>query len=449
MAPESKPLPYKTLFEIPGFAGLRDVTNTFGIELTVHGGFVRRLMTVFRKSETEQRYPEEVAFFSSDIDVIHSGTMTQTPGITEAVISAIPFGESIRWQVKSSEENAVFESAMPFNGIVPANLMSITTSQNWGVRDEWHGQVDIRGRKYRYIRNGFYKKSPLYQAGRDLEVFSALLYFKVLVDDLIVGADLEKQPGLNDAKTVIHSACSSSLMLGSLQESAYLRARFLYLIKDIRALALSSSDWKHQVEAFGLDRLVEYLQEDAMFNLGKQVGELVQQKRTVTISARLAGDQYRLEESEESWQFNDNAAKQLEETFARYSNSIVEKQEPELGDGQRVVCSSPSLSINQGRSSSSQSGESTHEFFHFAVPISVKQDKSWLASGNSEFAVLVELSSSLRQSNIGKPVILSVPSVCTVVARENEGMMYVRVNAFGFLENSPALTRTPAEETVG
>jgi pimeloyl-ACP methyl ester carboxylesterase len=445
LASEPSPLPYKNLYEVPGFAGLRDVTQSFDIEIMVHGGFVRRIVTASRKPELDPIYPEEVTFFCSDIGVVHSGSTAQTPAVTEAIIQAIPFGESIRWQVKSSEENAIFDAAMPFNGIVPANLMSITTSQDWGIKDEWHGQVDIWTRKYRYVRNGFYKDSPLHRAGRDLEIFSALLYFKVLVDDLILGEDLENQPGLGAAKTVIHSACSSTVMIESLQESAYLRARLLYLMKDIRALALNSSDWKDQVDQFGLDRLLDYLQEDEMFNLGKQVTELVRENRTVTISARLGGDRYRMEESQEEWLFGDDATKPLEETLAKYSNTIADEQRPELGIGQRTVCASPALSLNQGRSSSSRSGDSVHEFFHFAVPVPRHQNRDL---SESEFAVLLDLSSSGEGADGGRRVILSVPSVCATVKRKNEGMLYVRVNAFGFLENSMALTRTPPEGQV-
>ena len=66
----ARALPCKTLYEVPGFDCLREVTKQFGIELTIHGGFVRRLVTAFRESGDELEHPEELAFFSSDIDVI-------------------------------------------------------------------------------------------------------------------------------------------------------------------------------------------------------------------------------------------------------------------------------------------------------------------------------------------------------------------------------------------
>jgi pimeloyl-ACP methyl ester carboxylesterase len=445
---KSEAVNIRNLYDVPGFAGLRKVTSAFGIELTVHGGFIRRLITMLRKSDSSIPHPEELAFFSSDVDVVHSGKSSQTPEISDALIEAIPFGESIRWQIKSAEEFSIFDAATPLNGIVPANLMSLNTRETWGIKDEWHGQQDIRQRLYRYIRNGFYKKSPLFQAGRDLEIFSALLYFKILVDEMIFAKELENQPGLDDAKTVLHSACSSSSMLAALQESAYLRARLLYLMKDIRALALDGFNWKIQMTAFGIDRLVEYLSKDEMFGLGKQLAELVGNDQPVTISARLGGDQYRLKGSTEAWQVGEEAANQFEVSAAKLSRDIAVPVLPKLGDGQKVIFSSPPLRINQGKSESSRVGRTIHEFLHFTIPLEGDAARQLAQSPDSAFAVLLGMTSSSEEYKRGTPVLLSVPSVCSVVANGQNGMLYVRINALGFLERSMALTKTPSEDDV-
>ena len=39
------------LYEVPGFDSLREVTEKFAIELTIHGGFVRRLVTALLEEE--------------------------------------------------------------------------------------------------------------------------------------------------------------------------------------------------------------------------------------------------------------------------------------------------------------------------------------------------------------------------------------------------------------
>src|SRR5580704_7287290 len=98
----------RTLYDIPGFAGLRNVTTRFRCQLTVFGGFVRRICTYLRNNDTLPD-PEELAQFSSDIDMVHSGKALDTAELSAAVIEAVPFGEAIRWQIRSIEENAVFE----------------------------------------------------------------------------------------------------------------------------------------------------------------------------------------------------------------------------------------------------------------------------------------------------------------------------------------------------
>jgi hypothetical protein len=105
----------QTLYDIPGFDGLRDVTRRFGCDLTVHGGFVRRLATWLRDHDNLPD-PEELSIFSSDIDMVHSGTTADTEAISTAVIEAVPFGEAIRWQIRSVEENAIYAASTPYNG---------------------------------------------------------------------------------------------------------------------------------------------------------------------------------------------------------------------------------------------------------------------------------------------------------------------------------------------
>jgi hypothetical protein len=347
----------QTLYDVPGFDGLREVTRQFHCELVAHGGFVRRIATWLRDRDSLPE-PEELSSFSSDIDLIHTGRPANTEAISAAIIDSIPFGEAIRWQIRSVEESDIFDASMPFNGIIPANLMSLTTSTPWGIRDQWHAtDLDIANRKYRYIRNGFYTRSPLFRSGRDLEIFSALLYFKILVEDVPFNRDFGDQPGLNDAKQVVHSACSSLAAITSLQESAYLRARLIYLMKDLRSLQVRSDAWREQIPAFGLDRLADYLNDDEMFGLGEQVSSLLTTSGPIIISARLGGDQYRLPDSTAPWSFDFNPSHQFKspEASAQLTAPLGIYQRS-LGPGQTIVATSPRIPINPGVSSSSKIG---------------------------------------------------------------------------------------------
>ena len=437
----------QTLYDIPGFGRLRDVTRRFGCDLTAHGGFVRRVATWLRDHDNLPE-PEDLSTFSSDIDIVHFGKAADTEAISAAVIEAVPFGEAIRWQIRSVEENAMYEASAPYNGITPANLMSLTTSLPWGIKDEWHAMEDIEKRRYRFIRNGFYNQSPLFKAGRDLEIFSALLYFKVLIEDVPYNRDFKKQPGLDNAKQVVHSVCSSSTMIIALEENAYLRARLLYLLKDLRALQISPYAWRHEVPEFGLDRLAEYLdEEDEMFGLGERVSWLIETSAPMMISARLGGDQYRLPDSTDSWSFDIEASHEFRtQVQTKLFEGPVGLYRRVLAPGQAIIASSPRIPVNPGVSSSSKIGKITHEFFHAAIPFDPANAKHVAQFSPSDLSVLMELAPS--GENAGAPVVVSIPSVCSVKVDGDNATLYVRANALGFLEESERLTQCPIEQTV-
>jgi pimeloyl-ACP methyl ester carboxylesterase len=391
--------------------------------------------------------PEELASFSSDIDVIHSGKTEDTVAITSALIASIPFGESIRWQVKSSKENSVFEASLPFNGVIPVNLMSLSTFGTWGVKDEWHGTNDIETGKYRYLRNGFYSDSPLFKMGRDVELFSALLYFKALVEDISFKSrnELDAQPGLSEAKTVVHASCSSNALLMSLQESSYLRARLLYLLKDLRSRELVRSQWKEDVPLFGLDRLVEYLKDDAMFGLGGQVSRLFEDGGSIVISARLGGDQYRLPHTTEGWRIGGSSSPNFKTKVATTPETSATAPSVVLSDDQFLLAESPSIPITSGKSTSSQIGDTIHEFFHMAIPIA-RRGSNGIPVSASDLSLLLEISPSSDDSRT--PVLLSVPNVCSMEFEGSEGMLYVRSNALGFLEYAKQITNSSADDEM-
>jgi pimeloyl-ACP methyl ester carboxylesterase len=326
--------------------------------------------------------------------------------------------------------------------------MSLTTSASWGIKDEWHASEDIMNRRYRYIRNGFYSQSPLFRAGRDLAIFSALLYFKVLIEDVPYNRDFEKQPGLKDAKQLVHSVCSSSTMKIALEESAYLRARLLYLLKDLRALQVNPDVWKKEVTEFGLDRLSDYLLEEGeTIDLQDLVSELVNASGPIMISARVGGDHYRLPDFTESWSLDIEGSHEFRtRAQTRQFDGPVGLYKRGLAPGQVILASSPRIPVNPGVSSSSKIGKITHEFFHAAIPFDLANARHFEQFGPSDMSVLMELAPS--GENTGTPVVVSIPSVCSVKADGNNATLYVRVNALGFLEESEQLTQCPPEEEV-
>jgi hypothetical protein len=238
-------VPLANLYDVPGFGDLRRVTRRFGVEIKAIGGFVRRIASRLRDYSELPNDPLTLVPFTSDIDLIHSGQTAINADIVAAIRDSVPFGEALRWQIRSAEEDHRFAQALRFNDIIPATLMTLSTSKKRGIADPWNGQKDIHNHAYRFIRNARYRMSPLYHEGRDLELFAALLYIKVLLDDSVAIKQLAKQPGLAAARNAVLDTCGGPDALIALQqrssEGQYLRVCFLYLLKDIRGLAFEAN----------------------------------------------------------------------------------------------------------------------------------------------------------------------------------------------------------------
>jgi hypothetical protein len=223
-----------TLLDIPGLSGLGRACRNFGVQFTAYGGIVRRYLTAVIREYDAGISLFELSPFLSDIDLVHTGGSELTPHILRYLQTDIPFAECFRWELKSVDDNQIFWQAAQNNGIIPANLMSLSTNAGDGIVDPWNGRWDIEDGAYRYIRNGFYSRSPLFQEGRDLEFFSALLYLRLLLEENVTEEEFESQPGWSDAAEVFNDAGTQDT-IARLQESAYLRSRLRYILKSVAA----------------------------------------------------------------------------------------------------------------------------------------------------------------------------------------------------------------------
>jgi hypothetical protein len=186
--------------------------------------------------------------FASDVDLLHTGPPELTPILRRCLSSQIPFGECLRWQIRSLSENGMFWDSMKVNNIVPASTMTFSTDSGFGVRDRWNGAADYDSRQFRYIRNAYYPESPLYRAGKDLEVCSVLMYFRILFEAGIETGEIERQPGWTDARQVIDDTCAGTDALVACQENAKLRARLRYLMGALRgAMRNDQAIWAEEL----------------------------------------------------------------------------------------------------------------------------------------------------------------------------------------------------------
>jgi hypothetical protein len=425
------------LFDIPGLGQLEEVCNRLQVRLYAHGGLVRR----FVGNRCNKPAPEifDLIPFSSDIDLLHNGPDALTPKLVQTIHDLVPHAECFRWEVRSVKAQAEFDSAIMASGIVPANLMRLSSSRDEGLYDPWDGIKDIRSKKYRYIRNGFYDKSSLYQAGRDLEFFSVLLYCQTLLEGGVTES-FKDQPGIADAKAVV-GAMQTSQVCHALQNSAYLRIRLLYLMSRICATA-SVKRLNDVFESIGFDKKsVDFLKECHGW-LGKQLDAISKYpNQALSSSSWLEGDDFRLPVECENWEFFKDKEYPFNSGFT-------------LGGYQRVLFASPLLAITPGVSPSSKvvgltsqfpnDQTESREFLYFNVPIRTDAREYLFEKYNDkDLAAVLAFYIKYEQTDTTsdpKTLYLPVPSICHLRWEEFknpdiDGVLLVSCSVFGILEN--------------
>jgi hypothetical protein len=226
--------------------------------------------------------------------------------------------------------------------------MSLSTLPGSGIRDSWGGMDDIRSGRYRYLRNGHYKESPLYKAKKDVEILSVLLYFQIVLEAELDPTALTNQPGIPEASRVIDEVTATLETALALGESAYLRARLLYLFKNAVAAARSKAELERLSSAVGLDRFVAYLEES-----GSPLGARLKQLRdstdeTLVSSFHLGGDLFRLPELTAGWKAWDKAEAAWKVAIQRSKHPGEGTEELTLGPNQALLLASPAIGLNPG-----------------------------------------------------------------------------------------------------
>ncbi len=423
-----------SLWDVPGLRRMRNVCSKHRVHFTAIGSLVRNLIRIGPEWEHDPDYKMDVfdlVPFASDVDLLHSGPPELTPIIQRSLQHQIPFGECLRWQIRSFADNGIFWESLKVSNVVPAATMTFSTDSTFGVRDRWNGAADFEARQFRYIRNAYYDESPLFRAGRDLEVCSVLMYMRILFEAGLKPHEIVTQPGWAVARQVIDDTCATNDALIVLQERSKLRARMRYLAAALRG-SMSGDDVTALYE-LGLLKLMDYLQGTL------DLDEILSSPGVLTISANLGGDMFRLPWNVAPWVNKPQSETILERLLARVSverdESLVESEtdKARLGPGQEcLMTSSAPERLQVGRSASSRNplGD-INEFLHFAVPVDSIHLSSWKRKyGSKGLSVLVAF--ELDALGEGEVLILPVPSAFSF----GKDRLLIRVNCGGLLELS-------------
>jgi len=414
----------RSLADIQGLEPVRVIASRFGVAITAHGSLLTRL-AVAPTSSIHDLVP-----FLSDLDLAHDGTPAQTAELLAAILTEIPFADAMRIQLRDRELDKHYRIAAAFSGIVPA--LTLRLGIDGGIEDGWGGIRDIASGEFRYIRNGFYRDSPLYRSGRDLEVFSALLYLRTLASCELSTAP---QPGFDDALEVLRDGVRADEVLSRIAKNPALGARLVYLLSGLRAAMPS---WDEFGAAF--DELRSFLQYCSQHPALREAidaiaAPLSQPGASLTVSAHLGSLLFRLPASgDELWSVDEadgySALSSAVDDFrSAAGTNAINGSQMTLDEGLTIVAASPWMKVRPGSSSSSlQPGVGHHEFVHSLVLLDPADTSDETKS--DDFAVLA----GLRQ-NQSMTWLTNVPSHCAVRRVGHSQYMFVRANLGGMCED--------------
>lgn len=336
-----------SLLDIPAFSKLGRICNLYKLEITLFGGAVTRLVRAAGESDITPATLNSIDLFSlappfSDLDVSHSGQPSHNEILQRAIFDLVPNGECFRWDIRSRSEWATYEAAAQYNNRIPARRMSLSTNPQVGFQDPLNGRADIKVGLYTFERNSTYRRSPLFLQGRDLELFSALLYLATVFEDHGARVRVD-QPGFNEVEHVLADACTTETII-ALQESAYLRSRFHYL----SALLSTLNAPKHSLQQIQLPTLLDFLKKQFP-SFAARLEEIQNSATTegasVISSARIGGDIFRLPVVTGAWSHGDQARCDFRATL--HGNRML------LGGNERILSASPWMTVTKGAAPSS------------------------------------------------------------------------------------------------
>ncbi|KAA0593131.1 hypothetical protein J2848_005229 [Azospirillum lipoferum] len=222
-----------TIYDIAQLQPLAAIGRAHGVRFRLRGGVATRL--VMQMDNAAWGRPADLFSltpFLSDVDLVHSGQPKQTRQIMEAIQGSVPGAECVRWELWSKEDEAAAQADWAQGNLIPARLLSIGDDPLGSVADPAGGLEDLRKRHFRYVRTPLYLQSPLFRAGRDLEVFSALLFLQTLAEAGISDNldTLRAQSGWAAVQAVFADARSDWIQRRRLEEHAPLRDRLVRLV---------------------------------------------------------------------------------------------------------------------------------------------------------------------------------------------------------------------------
>ena len=436
------PHPLRSLAQIPDLEGLLDVCKHFDIEITAFGSLVRRLAWhLVHMDKVPSLY--ELAPFLSDIDISHTGPAEKTLEIRRAILASVPFSECFRWEIFSEEDLKAFADDETHLPVIPVNKLRLATRDARGIDDPFEGYWDLLNNEYRLLRSAFYHRSVLRRNHRDCELLYAMNYLRVLLEEQ--PPKFKGQPGMDVANSIAADAQTSSL-LASLEESAYLRAKFWYRSQILRASCPDQESWDFVMNETNVGEALAFINDSLRANvvdLGSK-GEYGA-GGTMATSCRLIGNRFRLDFPMVEPALQEGAEAMWNECTSQRAGleELIKHPFPKLPEGQRIVADTPEFRFHTG----SPSCTPDDEHLHFQIPLSRTCENTCMKHGETRLAAFVLLTAEVWGERKAPPTLMSfalpTPAACWLKPWSSRSAttlrLQLRLNCGRFLSMFPQL----------
>lgn len=169
-----------SLNDFPPLAALTDIARQFKVEIGILGGAASRA-AMYRAYRPQQEIDLfDLAPFSSDIDLVHTGDAKLTPEIRAQIDDQVPFSTWCRWAILNADAASRARANRDASTVVPLRRIGFGIGDPSMIPPQ--ARTDLSDGKVTFERNPRFANSEFARANRDVEIFGLLLALNALAD---------------------------------------------------------------------------------------------------------------------------------------------------------------------------------------------------------------------------------------------------------------------------
>ena len=214
------------LQDLEPFAPLGEIAKEFDVDITLFGGTASRAAMSMAYGAGAPLDLFDLAPFTSDIDLEHSGDASITNELLTAIEESVPFASWFRWSINDRERARKSAASRAVSTRVPLRDLRISTTALSQIPSE--AIRDLRRRTVSFQRNTRFRSSHLAAETLDVEVFGLMMVLNVYADMDEIAGEIARTDDFATIENWLSSAAMGDLSLAASRPR--LAARFWHLL---------------------------------------------------------------------------------------------------------------------------------------------------------------------------------------------------------------------------